>query len=149
MNTVNLYRAQQLAISAAIDSGDYGKASDLLRQDLQTFAPQEQSAQTGHNQTLTPRRKCGIIKAMRRVCRQIKRRYNNMEHIVKVVINGETAGTIRTNRSLTVSEAMWALGYDINDSTDIKRGYNEGIPGFYLDDCGNYQFDEEAARIIY
>lgn len=72
-----------------------------------------------------------------------------MEHIVKVVINGETAGTIRTNRSLTVSEAMWALGYDINDSADIERGYNDGIPGFYLDDCGNYQFDEEAAQIIY
>jgi hypothetical protein len=74
MNAVNLYRAQQLAIAAAIDSGDYGKASDLLRQDLQTFAqlPTE-SAQTGHNQTLTRRRKCGIIKAIKRYVRRWKK----------------------------------------------------------------------------
>lgn len=71
---MNAYRQQQLAIAAAIESGDYNKASDLLRQDIRTFAEPEQSAQTGHNQTLTPRRKCGIIKAIKRYVRRWKRK---------------------------------------------------------------------------
>ena len=74
MNAVNLYRMQQLAISAAIDSGDYGKASDLLRQDLQTFAQPEAAAQTGYKRTLTAPTKCGIIKMIRRCVRRWKRK---------------------------------------------------------------------------
>lgn len=145
---MNEYRQQQLRAAALIEQGATAEQVAAVYGWTKSRAAPEQ-IETGDKNALTLRRKCGIIKAMRRVCRQIKRRCNNMEHIVKVVINGETAGTIRTNRSLTVSEAMWALGYDINDSTDIERGYNDGIPGFYLDDCGNYQFDEEAAQIIY
>ena len=78
MNTANLYRAQQHAIAAAIYSGDYSRASDLLRQDLQEFAqpPPTTTAKTGHNKTLTPRRKCGIIKAIRRYIRRRKKSAN-------------------------------------------------------------------------
>jgi hypothetical protein len=91
MNAVNLYREQQLAISAAIDSGDYGKASDLLRQDLQKFAQSPtESAQTGHNQTLTRRAKCGIIKAIRRHVRRWKRKQE--EKTMKTYTRYEHAG---------------------------------------------------------
>ena len=71
---MNAYRKQQLEIAAAIDSGDYDRASDLLRQDVQTFAqpPPERSGTTGHYQTLTRRRKCGIIKLIRRKLRRAK-----------------------------------------------------------------------------
>lgn len=76
MNTTNLYRAQQHAIAAAIYSGDYSKASDLLRQDLQEFAqpPPTTTAKTGHKKALTPRRKCGIIKAIRRYIRRRRKK---------------------------------------------------------------------------
>lgn len=72
MNTVKLYRTQQLAIAAAIDSGDYEKASDLLRRDLRTFAEPEraapkQSGTTGHK----PRRK-RKSKILRTLCRLLK-----------------------------------------------------------------------------
>lgn len=42
---MNAYRQQQLAIQAAIERGDFEKASDLLRQDIRTFAnsPPKQS----------------------------------------------------------------------------------------------------------
>lgn len=44
---MNAYRRQQLAIAAAIESGDYDKACDLARQDMRTFSEPEQSAQIG------------------------------------------------------------------------------------------------------
>lgn len=71
----------------------------------------------------------------------------NMEHLVKITVNGDLLGTVRTNRSLTAEEALWALGYDLNDDADMERGYNNDVPGFYLDDCGNYQFDIDAVKM--
>lgn len=73
----------------------------------------------------------------------------NMEHLVKITVNGDLLGTVRTNRSLTAEEALWALGYDLNDAADMERGYNNDVPGFYLDDCGNYQFDIDAVKMEY
>jgi Arc/MetJ-type ribon-helix-helix transcriptional regulator len=79
MNATSLYRQQQLAIAAAIDSGDYEKASDLLRRDLRTFAAPERAApersgttrqQKSDKKALTAPRKCGIIKAIRRHLRR-------------------------------------------------------------------------------
>jgi hypothetical protein len=72
MNAVQLYRAQQLAISAAIDSGQFDLASDLLRRDLRTFAAPEraepeQSGATGHK----PRQK-RKSKLLRILCRLLK-----------------------------------------------------------------------------
>lgn len=75
---MNAYRQQQLAIAAAIERGDYDHASDLLRQDVRTFAqpPPEQSGTTGHDTTLTRAQKCAIIvkKAIRRHVRRWKRK---------------------------------------------------------------------------
>lgn len=77
MNTASLYQAQQRAVMAAIDAGDYSKASELAWRDVRTFAHPEQPAQTGHNQTLTAPTKCGIIKMMIR--RHVRRWKNRRE----------------------------------------------------------------------
>ena len=72
-----------------------------------------------------------------------------MEKMVKVNVNGITIGEVRTNRSLTIEEAMYALGYDINIQDDCRKAYENEVEGFYLDDCGNYCFDYEAAEMEY
>ena len=66
-----------------------------------------------------------------------------------IKVNGIEIGTITTNRSLTIEEAMYSLGYDTTDQEDCKAGYEKGVEGFYLDDCGNYAFDIEAAEMVY
>lgn len=48
-----------------------------------------------------------------------------------IKVNGIEIGTITTNRSLTIEEAMKSLGYDISNQ----------------DDCGNYCFDTEATEM--
>lgn len=81
--------------------------------------------------------------------RQPKGKEVIMEKMVKVNVNGITIGEVRTNRSLTIEEAMYVLGYDINDQDDCRKAYENEVEGFYLDDCGNYCFDYEAAEMEY
>lgn len=66
-----------------------------------------------------------------------------------VKVNGVVIGNVITNRSLTIQEAMWSIGYDITDAEDCQKGYNDGVEGFYLDDDGNYCFDIDAAEMVY
>ena len=66
-----------------------------------------------------------------------------------IKVNGIEIGTVTTNRSMTIEEAMYAHGYDIRDREDCKKGYEEGIEGFYLDDMGTYNFDIENAELVY
>lgn len=66
-----------------------------------------------------------------------------------IKVNGIEIGTIATNRSLTIEKAMYSFGYDINDQDDCRKGYENEVEGFYLDDCGNYCFDYEAAEMEY
>lgn len=66
-----------------------------------------------------------------------------------IKVNGIEIGTITANRSLTIEEAMYSLGYDINDPKDCQKGYESDIEGFYLDDSGMYFFDYEAAELEY
>lgn len=61
-----------------------------------------------------------------------------------IKINGKAVGHIISNRTLTTSEIMWSLGYDITDEQDCKAGYERGIEGFCLDDDGKYYFDPET-----
>jgi len=68
--------------------------------------------------------------------------------MMTIKVNGTTIGTVTTNRSMTLEEAMWALGYDITDQDDCKNGYDNGVDGFYKDDDGNYCFDVEAVETI-
>lgn len=68
-----------------------------------------------------------------------------MEKYVKITVDGETVCKVYTNHSMTVEEALLCAGYDISEQNDCRRGYENCVPGFYLDDCGNYCFDIEAA----
>lgn len=68
---------------------------------------------------------------------------------MKVTVNGIEIASVITSRSLTLEEAMYSAGYDINDSEDCRKAYENGIEGFYLDDDGNYCFDVEMARMVY
>lgn len=64
-----------------------------------------------------------------------------------VYYNGKEIGNIITNRSLTMKEVMWALGYDLDDPADLEKAYNDGFPPAYIDDNGEYQIDTEACGI--
>jgi hypothetical protein len=66
-----------------------------------------------------------------------------------IKVNGIEIANIITNRSMTLEEAMYSAGYDINDQDDCREAYENGIEGFYLDDDGNYCFDIEAAKMTY
>ena len=68
---------------------------------------------------------------------------------MKIKVNNIVIGEITTNRSLTIEEAMYSLGYDITDQNDLEKGYAKSVEGFYLDDDGNYCFDREAAEMEY
>ena len=68
---------------------------------------------------------------------------------MKVLLNGIVIAEIVTNRSMTIEEAMYCHGYDLNDQEDLRKGYEEDIEGFYFDNCGNYCFDVEAAEMEY
>ena len=69
---------------------------------------------------------------------------------MKIKVNGIEIANILTNRSLTIEEAMYCAGYDINDPNDCMEGYEKGIEGFYLDEaCGICAFDVDAAMMEY
>lgn len=72
---MNAYRQQQLAAAALIDSGNYTAEQVaevygwIKRKPPERAAPERSGTtrqQTGDKNALTPRRKCGIIKAIRR-----------------------------------------------------------------------------------
>lgn len=65
-----------------------------------------------------------------------------------IKVNGVVIGNVITNRSLTIPEAMYSIGYDITDAEDCQKGYNDGVEGFYSDDIG-YYFDIESAELVY
>ena len=66
-----------------------------------------------------------------------------------VKVNGKVIGEVTTNRSLTIDDVMYALGYDINSQEDCEKAYADGVEGFYLDDEGNYYFDEDSVKTEY
>ena len=69
---MNAYRMQQLAIEAAIDAGEYHKASDILHAGITPYLrpPDTISHEIGYNSTLTEPRKSGIIKLIARKLRR-------------------------------------------------------------------------------
>ena len=66
-----------------------------------------------------------------------------------IKVNGIEIANIITNRSMTLEEAMYSAGYDINDQEDCRKGYENGVEGFYIDDDGIYSFDVEAVEMVY
>lgn len=77
---MNAYRQQQLAAAALIDSGDYTaeQVAAVYGWIKPKHKPPERAApepiETGDKRTLTRRRKCGIIKAIKRQIRRWKRK---------------------------------------------------------------------------
>lgn len=73
---------------------------------------------------------------------------------MKVIVNNGfekvVIGEALVSNSLTLAQAIYiACGYDIEDAEDCERAYNDGVEGFYCDDCGSYAFDIEAAEMVY
>lgn len=118
---MNAYQWKQEAFGAAVDRGLYNLASQIDETNTADFSggipwyiiraiadgqqrltpiksPPEQSGTTGHNQTLTPRRKCGIIKAIRRHVRRWKRKQEGKKmkwtNIWKVMYNPTGYGAV-------------------------------------------------------
>lgn len=66
---------------------------------------------------------------------------------MQVLFNGKVIGKVLTNHSITLEEAIYALGYDVNDPVDLKKAYDDDFPAAYLDDDGFYQIDTDAMDI--
>lgn len=68
---------------------------------------------------------------------------------MKVMFNGREIGSIITNRSMTIEEVIYALGYDVRDAEDCEKAYNDGFDPAYLDECGNYLIDTDSCEMVY
>ena len=66
---------------------------------------------------------------------------------MKVVYKGEEIGSIIENHSMTVEEALYCLGIDVDDQDDCQRAYESGAEYAYLDDCSNYCIDIENIEL--
>lgn len=70
---MNEYRQQQLRAAALIEQGASAEQiAEVFNWTKSRAAPEQ--IETGDKKTLTPRRKCGIIKAIRRYVRRWKRK---------------------------------------------------------------------------
>lgn len=57
-------------------------------------------------------------------------------------------GSVRTNKVLSVQDAMRAIGFDISRQADLKRGYELRIPGFRRNEItGAYSFDTDIVSL--
>lgn len=63
--------------------------------------------------------------------------------------NGNEIGTVITNHSMTIEEAIYALGYDVNSPEDCEKAYNDGFEPAYIDDNGEYCIDTENCAMEY
>ena len=68
---MNAYRQQQLAAARLIEQG---ATAEQVAAVYGWIRGEPEPIETGDNRTLTPRRKCGIIKAIRRHVRRWKRK---------------------------------------------------------------------------
>lgn len=70
--------------------------------------------------------------------------------MVKVIYLGtEGLGEIVSNRSLTVAEAIYSLGYDVNSAEDCKKAYRDEFAAAYIADDATYQIDTENIELVY
>lgn len=68
---------------------------------------------------------------------------------MKLFYGEEVVAEVVTNHSMTIEEALYCYGYDINDQTDMERAYNDGVPGAYYDDCDGYHIDTDGMIMEY
>lgn len=122
---MNAYRQQQLRAAALIEQGANAEQVAAVYGWTARAAP-ERSGTTGHNQTLTPRRKCGIIKAIKRhVRRKIKnyRRTKTMMTFTQMLAELE-----RGNMDYTTCRVEDAAQWTLADGSTIKT-YSLGRDG--------------------
>lgn len=88
---MNAYRQKQLAAAALIESGHYTaeQIAEIYGWTKSHAAPER--PETSDKMTLTPRRKCGIIKAMRRYIRRWKRKQDG-KTMKKLYIESDNGG---------------------------------------------------------
>lgn len=67
---------------------------------------------------------------------------------MKLFYGEELVAEIITNHSMTIYEALCCAGYDVNDQDDMKRAYDDGVPGAYYDD-GYYHIDTDGMTMEY
>lgn len=68
---------------------------------------------------------------------------------MKIRFNGQEIGEVATNRNLTVEEALYSVGFDVEDPEDLETAYKAGFPAAYIDDDGNYAIDTENISLDY
>lgn len=124
---MNAYRQQQLAAAALIDSGDY--TADQVAEVFGWIKPNhkpperaapERSGTTGHNQTLTPRRKCGIIKAIKRYLHRYKKKQEEKKMATIKIFWAET----NANEGILLTDGKrwyYQFGGKIDDITVTRE----------------------------
>lgn len=131
---MNEYRRQQLAAAALIDSGNYTAEQVAAvygwikpkHKPPERAAPERTGAnrqQTGDKNALTPRRKCGIIKAIKRCIRRWKRkqeektmkRYEEAQNYID-------AGMLKYNEILADCEEIARTDRELKESMIEQAG---------------------------
>lgn len=64
--------------------------------------------------------------------------------VMKLFYNGKVIGEITTNHRMTTKEALWCLGYDLDDKEDLKKTYEDGFEPSYIDDDNQYCIDVDG-----
>ena len=143
------HRKQQLTIQAAIDRGDYNAACEAANLDTREFLPQIAEQQTGDKMTLTPRRKCGIIKAIRRYVRRWKQKREGkkmkIDRIIEKINNSCKPFDIDDLREIFTA-AKYSEGLETlktcEDTDEIPLEIIDNalfILGYVADDAGTYR----------
>ena len=120
------YRIQQLMIQAAIDAGDFEKASDLARLDISEFSKpsHDPPTESGDNQTLTDSSERDIMYTIGgMISRAVKRRKRTM------TIHG---------RAITNEDMQNIAGYMIDEIREELHGK--------LAPCSNEKFLREYIK---
>lgn len=60
---------------------------------------------------------------------------------MKLFYNGEVIGEVTSNHTMTTKEALWCLGYDLDDKEDLKKAYEDGFAPAFIDDNHEYCID--------
>ena len=60
---------------------------------------------------------------------------------MKLYYKGEVIGEVIANHTMTTKEALWCLGYDLDDREDLEKAYKDGFAPAYIDDMGEYCID--------
>lgn len=122
---MNAYRQKQLAAAALIESGNYTaeQIAEIYGWTKSRTAPER--SETGDKRTLTPRRKCGIIKAIR-------------WHVRRWKIKQEGKTMTIYGRAITNEDMQNIAGYMIDEIREELHGK--------LAPCSNEKFLQEYIK---